>query len=113
MRVTAKLIYDFQSHLSVFFKINPQSGRETIRVRDVRIFEYDSRSVHVKYSMSPFESPLSFTMSKPGSMAVNFPTKPMFDHPLPICPAKLKGLMKLSEKYLPTEYKGGANGIHE
>ena len=56
--------------------------------------------------MSPFETAFSFMMTKLGVGAVTFPTEPMFSSSLPIRPAKLKDIMTLSEKYIPTEYQG-------
>ena len=105
VKVDQDMIFNFNDHLAPFYKKNMKSGRQSLRVRDARVFEYDRNHVHVKYSMSPIEAPIEFDIKKPTSGLVTMPMEPMFDSPLPIRHAKLNDLQKLSEKYIPTAYK--------
>ena len=58
----------------------------------------------VKYCMSPLEEPLGFVLEKPRSVIV-FPSVPAYNAKLPIRAAKLKDLLSLSAKYMPSRYK--------
>ena len=62
--------------------------------------------------MSPIETPLNFDIHKPSAPALSLPTEPMFTSSLPIRPAKLKYLLKLSEKYIPTEFQVFYQSLH-
>ena len=80
-------------------------------MRDIRIFHYcDSDKVEVKYSMSSLESPREFAIEKHG-VKITLPTKPMYNKRIPIQPAKLKDLKKLSDQYIPKQYQEFYNNI--
>lgn len=112
VRQSQKLIFNFQSHLSNFFKKNPKDGKDTLKLRDARVFEYsDPSHVKVKYSMSSLESPRKFAMDKSNDIVPSLPSDPMYTTRLPIAPAKLKDLQNLSKKYMPEQYKSFYDNI--
>ena len=105
VRVTQDMTFEFQKELAPFFKKVVKTGTAKLRVRDARVFRYDqAHDVSVKYSMSPLEEPLGFVLEKPRSVIV-FPSVPAYNAKLPIRSAKLKDLLSLSAKYIPSRYK--------
>lgn len=103
--VNQDLVKDYSSHLSQYFKKSLRSGKKVFSIRKARILDYSSAhptQVWVKYGAEE-EEWAKFDVEKKGATAT-LPSKPRYTRLLPVKPAKLRDVVKLVRKYVPSEH---------
>ena len=108
VEVSQGMVFDYQNHLSGFFKKSVMHNGQRLRVRDARVFEYSvdhPSELWVKYSLNENDTWHKFSIMKKGSSYVSFPIEPAYLSPLPISPEKVHDIKKLVYKYVPHEFR--------
>ena len=89
------MVFDFNSHLSTFFKKTVSCDGERLKIREVRLFEYSrehSFEVWAKYSLCQGDQWCKATIEKRKIPAISFPTSPLYSGTLSINPNKVEDL---------------------